>query len=30
MDYLVHPDVSEEIDNREADPLICECNSANT
>jgi GxxExxY protein len=21
MDYLVHPDVSEEIDNREADPL---------
>ena len=21
MDYLVHPEVSEEIDNREADPL---------
>ena len=21
MDYLVHPDMSEEIDNREADPL---------
>ena len=33
MNYLINPDISEEIDERETDPLtgnIIECNSPNT